>query len=251
MRRHMDSQGFVFLSVVTNFNRIKQLTDDIDLIRYVCIQAPSIDFQTGVDGVDRVRKLDGWQQWVLSMDERDERARNESPIQMQPPPVFDGPPRSSGSRDPISWRPSFTSLPSRADDSVFQSTDGVAAFAPDTSLAVSKGRMIETQITETPLSAAVPDFAPALPSLNSSSLSPLDPHIPVENSFSDEQVESLMIVIRKPIVPSNALRTSFPTAASRTFSNGSIDSRTISDEIISSTHQSSMTDISGDHSAET
>ena len=239
LRKHMDSQGFVFLSVVTNFNRIKQLTDDIELIRYVCIQAPSIDFQTGVDGIDRVRKLDGWQQWILSMEERDETARNENPVQMQPPQSFDGP-RSSGSRNPISWRASFAGPPTRMEDGTFQPVDELASFAPTTSQVISKGRTIEAEITQTPLSAAVPDFAPAIPILNNPGLSPLDPHIPIENSFSDEQVESLMIVIRKPVVPAAALRAPFPTAASRTFSNGSIDSRTISDEIASSAHQPSV-----------
>lgn len=254
----MDSQGFVFLSVLTNFNRIKQLTSDIDLVRYVCLQAPTIELQTGADGIDRVRALDGWSQWVLSMEDREEGAKNDGPVQMhQPnvpqPQILEGQ-HASGGRNALSWRASFAATPSRMDDSVFHSLDGAVdeatqPFMQGVSQMASNGDISDAQITQTPLSAAVPDFAPGLPLLSNHVLSPLEPHTSVENSFSDEQVESLMIVIRKPLSPATPL-TPPSLAAMRTFSNGSIDGRTISDELASHADPQSVSSTNGDHTSD-
>ena len=254
----MDSQGFVFLSVLTNFNRIKQLTSDIDLVRYVCLQAPSIELQTGADGFDRVRALDGWKQWVLSMGDREEDAKNEGPVQMhQPhvlqPQILEGH-HALGSRNGMSWRASFAAPSSRLDDSVFHTLDGAVddatpPFVQSLPHKVPNGEMTDAQITQTPLSAAVPDFAPGLPLLNNHVLSQLEPQTPIENSFSDEQVESLMIVIRKPVTPATPFTP--PSLASlRTFSNGSIDGRTISDELASYADRQSVSSTNGDHTSD-
>ncbi|KAF2276204.1 uncharacterized protein EI97DRAFT_52301 [Westerdykella ornata] len=87
LRKHMDSQGYVFLSVIADFNRVKQLTTDMELLKFVCYNAPSIDFRVGVDGRERVRRREGWQQWVLSMSERDPSAQNDG-SELQSPPVL-------------------------------------------------------------------------------------------------------------------------------------------------------------------
>ncbi|KAF3893772.1 La domain-containing protein, variant 1 [Trichophyton interdigitale] len=79
LRRHMDSQGYVLLSVIASFKRIKSLTEDMELLRFVCRQLRNVEYRPGEDGVDRLRKREEWAQWVLSMDERDPSARNEGP----------------------------------------------------------------------------------------------------------------------------------------------------------------------------
>ncbi len=80
LRSHMDSQGWVPLSVIAGFNRIKSLTEDMGLIRHVCQMSRNIEFRPGDDGNDRLRKLDNWEQWVLEMDQRQVHARIHSRI---------------------------------------------------------------------------------------------------------------------------------------------------------------------------
>jgi la-related protein 1 len=79
LRKHMDTQGFVFLSVIAGFKRVKQLTTDVELIKLVCFQSQNIDFRIGQDGKDRVRCKEGWNKWVLPLADRDASAQNEGP----------------------------------------------------------------------------------------------------------------------------------------------------------------------------
>ncbi|KIW67537.1 hypothetical protein PV04_06781 [Phialophora macrospora] len=83
LRKHMDGQGYVPLSVIANFKRIKTLTEDnltIDNLRYVCQQVKSVEFLPGTDGDDRLRRREGWRDFVLPMEERFETARNDGPL---------------------------------------------------------------------------------------------------------------------------------------------------------------------------
>lgn len=87
LRRHMDSQGFVSLEFIAGFNRIKSLSSDLELVKLVCQQSSTIEYRTSEHGQDRLRRREGWEQWVLNMDERDESARNEGPKELHQPPV--------------------------------------------------------------------------------------------------------------------------------------------------------------------
>ncbi len=60
LRKHMDSKGFVYLSFIAEFNRIKQLTTDMELIKLVCYQSRIIEFSVGLDGKERLRRREGW-----------------------------------------------------------------------------------------------------------------------------------------------------------------------------------------------
>ncbi|OAP54421.1 hypothetical protein AYL99_11522 [Fonsecaea erecta] len=83
LRKHMDGQGYVPLSVIANFKRIKTLTEDnmtIESLRYVCQQVKSVEFLPGADGEDRLRRREGWRDFVLPVEERFESARNEGPL---------------------------------------------------------------------------------------------------------------------------------------------------------------------------
>jgi len=74
----MDGQGFIPLSLFTSFPRLKALTQDPELIRYVCQQPGSImECHRGVDGQDRIRVKGNWQQWVLPVAQRVESARHD------------------------------------------------------------------------------------------------------------------------------------------------------------------------------
>lgn len=80
---------------------------------------------------------------------------------------------------------------------------------------------------ETPLSAAVPDFAPGLLSLNGAS----DP-LEAETTFNDDAVANLILVFNAPKgTEGSKPRSPFHGVPSRTFSNGSIDGRSIAEEL--------------------
>lgn len=250
LRKHMDSQGFVFLSVLAKFNRIRQLTQDMELIRHVCLNSPNIEFRQGTDGIDRLRKREGWQQWVLNMEERDSSAQNDGLTPSQQPrvphlPISDAPYGYDERQGPL---PKFNGAITRPEDTQYMPSDGMAApFVPSAPapLVMANGNISDASVTQTPLSAEVPDFAPGIPSLYTRSLS-LDASPNGASSFTDEQVESLMIVVRKPINPSTPLPPPFHSQSSRTFSNGSIDGRTIHDELFKLEERQSRPMTNGD-----
>jgi la-related protein 1 len=87
LRRRMDSQGFVSLEFIAGFNRIKHLSTDIELIKLVCQQSNVVQYRTGEDGQDRLRRRENWEQWVLKMADRDAVAQNEGPKELHQPPA--------------------------------------------------------------------------------------------------------------------------------------------------------------------
>ncbi|KAI4912867.1 hypothetical protein J4E90_006275 [Alternaria incomplexa] len=208
LRRHMDSQGFVALEFIAGFNRIKSLSPDIDMIRLVCQQSATIEYRTSENGQDRLRRKEGWQQWVLDMAERDPSAQNEGPKELNQPQVsrpagFDpsNPPQWSAMSPAFSpfgnegAYPQMNGFHPVAQDagSVPAETNGVAA--EEVNAAVSNGHPIESSTKA--VSGDIPD------------------------SFSDLQLDSLTVVMRKQ--PPSQM--SLPPSVSRTFSNGSIDSK--------------------------
>ncbi|KAI8883963.1 hypothetical protein K501DRAFT_218440 [Backusella circina FSU 941] len=59
LRQQMDSNGFVELSFISNFNRVKGLTTDVALIREALENSQKIE----VKG-DKLRKREGWEMWL-------------------------------------------------------------------------------------------------------------------------------------------------------------------------------------------
>lgn len=237
LRRQMDSQGFVLLSVLAGFNRIKMLTQEMELIRYVCINSQQIEFRQGRDGIDRIRKRDGWQQWVLSKD-RDPSAQNDGSVQTPQQHVL-----HSQSFD-IAQPPDKHAEPNKqssysshsVDEGVFRMSNGASPpFVPISSASANILNVTEGPLTQTPLSAVVPDFAPsasqptdlALPSTDHGPSS-VDQAVLATSAFTDDQIESLIIVVRKPANPSAS--SPYPPALSPTLSNGSINGRTDNEE---------------------
>lgn len=79
----MDSQGFVPLSFIASFKRMKDLTTDLELIKFVCLQAHELELRLAADGKDRIRRKDGWEKWVMPMEDRDPSARHEGPPEIE------------------------------------------------------------------------------------------------------------------------------------------------------------------------
>ena len=259
LRYHMDSQGYVLLSVIAEFKRIKALTEDIDLLRHVCSQSKSIEFRQGEDGVDRIRRRDGWDQWVRPMAERAPSARNEGP----PPPRHHSLDHSSSYEVPsvpgLSFpavshvtSPTWIELPGQEQEPVMDRIQGTAATFTDLvadaplletllssdipqipvddhfSLSNANGAEVNEHSTK-PLPQADVEHAPNTTLSNghvATQYSPVDD----ESVFPDDQIDELTVVSRKNEVLQPLMRPPFIALSNRTFSHGSIDDQSLSND---------------------
>ena len=222
LRKHMDSQGFVFLSVLANFNRIVSLTTDIEIIRYVCLSSQKIEFKPGQvwqDGFDRLRAREGWKNFTLPKDQRDPSAQNDGP---SPVSVHVSGESSHVHDDRQMTSPSLANT-NGALDFPYQSLN---AIAPQTTQAPPAPL---TNGNHPPLSAAVSEFSPSAHSHVTRRFASPDSHSHQDaKPFPEEEIPQLSILVRQPL---NSPLPPFHSASSRTFSNGSIDGRSISDEL--------------------
>ncbi|KAG8533281.1 uncharacterized protein KY384_002064 [Bacidia gigantensis] len=227
LRKHMDSQGFVFLDVLSQFNRIVTLTTDVELIRYVCLNSQRIEFKPGQiwqDGKDRLRARDGWVNFVLPAEQRYPSAQTDGPtpapnnVQKDPVNSLDG-----GLRLSPGASPSKDSA-----DLHFHSLNAMAPSAVEPAPQASVPTNHYEDSSQPPLSAAVSEFTPSVHSHGGRPFASPDLRSPETKTFTDDEVQHLQIVVRQPI---NSAYPPFQSASSRTFSNGSIDGRGISDEL--------------------
>ena len=228
LRSHMDSQGFVFLELLAKFNRIKQLTNDMELIRLACHHSQTVEY-VNVDGIDRVRARDGWQQWVRKMEERDPSAQNDGPslqsLSSYPRAYNYGP--QPEERSVTSPRSNMMGNP---DSAHYQPTNGIVpppVYNPN----VPAPHGLGSPVTKTPLSAAVSEFSPSARSTSSRNFTATDNHAQGTKMFTDAQVDNLHILVRKQLNQTTSIPPPFHSSSSRTFSNGSIDGRSINDEL--------------------
>ena len=235
LRKHMDSQGFVPLSVVMGFNRMKALTTDPRMIWHACRSLPDVEL-IHVDGIDLIRRrndnpVDGWPKWVLSMEQRHPEARNAGPSLpvAQSTQGFEFP-QTTDDRQHLSPRFDTLAMETSADVAQYQPVNGAGSVygsnAPLGPMDGMNGPMIRT-----PLSAAVSDFSPSARSTNQHNLPAPDSSTQSINVFTDVQVDNLNILVRKSTIPAAASFPPFHTSSSRTFSNGSIDGRSINEEL--------------------
>jgi la-related protein 1 len=84
LRENMDSQGFVPLNVITEFNRIRTLSQqNLQSVREACSDSEQIDFVL-VDGkTELLRRREGWEKYVLPEANRKEHARNSGPTSFE------------------------------------------------------------------------------------------------------------------------------------------------------------------------
>lgn len=244
LRKNMDSQGFVFLDVIANFNRMKQLTADRDILKAVCLRSDAIEIRVGEDGKERLRRLEGWQKLVLPLEQREPSAQNEGPKelrQLEPPqvqfiatsPTFRGP-QSVGFPGP--QRKSYG-------DS-HHMNGAMPSFSPFSPLP-------EAVYGEAPNGEELRGRAPKSP-FRENNVSPshqslvdlADETDPEPDVFPDDQASSLTVVV-KP----QPQRPAHHHAASRTFSNGSIDTRSIFSEIEKSGEGQVQPTVNGDSHA--
>ncbi|OJD09938.1 hypothetical protein AJ78_08847 [Emergomyces pasteurianus Ep9510] len=221
LRKHMDSQGFVLLSFIAGFKRIKSLTEDMDLLRLVCRQLRNVEYRLGEDGTDRLRKREKWEQWILAMESRDASAQNEGP-----PPLSLSSPAHDGISDGLN---NSTHLDTTHAPYGNGSLHEISGNAIPSHYSLSNGNTPASRVQPTVLSSAAPEFSPAYVPVvgqneNANVGKPIDNNNndDDESAFPDEQIENLVIVVRKPGISSPA-QSPFLIPSSRSFSSGSVD----------------------------
>ncbi|QDS74489.1 hypothetical protein FKW77_006919 [Venturia effusa] len=233
LRRNMDSQGFILLSVIANFKRLRGLTNDLELIKYVCQQSPNIEHRLGQDGLDRLRLREGWEKFIYTMDQREPSARNDGPgALLMPPPAT---PQLYLTRDqqmrhtslPL---PNSSAAPMSAPPIPYQSLNGFAAAYGG----FSAGGINDNHSQTSPISAtneAAPMVQPPSSQLTSPSVSQTGlANGTIEHeadSFPDGAVPNLRIVLRDQVSSAAAP----PTGPQRTFSNGSLDGNNAAEDL--------------------
>lgn len=241
----MDSKGFVFLSVVANFSRMKKLTTDLELIKYACAGSKSIEWLVDGDGKDRLRPVKDWQKWVMPMEDRDPSARNEGSAELMQPniPVPQG-------FDPYSLHMRHSlggPIPKSA----------AATAAPWQQM--NGGRLSHSQSPMSPSEAAyAQQFPPPAQQMMPNGYEAQDQYVraptmvnghpqamdPEADAFTDAQAAGLMVVVGK----SNSEQAPAPPAAMRTFSNGSIDGKELAESAAAAQRHDSGPIVNGDDS---
>ncbi|PQK09408.1 hypothetical protein BB8028_0001g14780 [Beauveria bassiana] len=148
LRQRMDSQGFVPLHFIAAFKRVRELSADIGMLRVVCEMSLDVDLVVGEDEIERVRRRDGWESFVLPLKDRDDLARNHGPVKL-----------SFKNRAPYTMPPQFNGI------QVPYGVPSSPAFIPQEQLQqfdhhAMNGVNGHSQ-KGSQLSAAVPDFAPS------------------------------------------------------------------------------------------
>ena len=226
LRKNMDSQGFVFLDVVAGFNRLKQLTQDKELLKAVCLNSEAIEIRVGEDGKERLRRREGWDQFLLPLEQREAGAQTEGPKEVHRPErpqlqMF-GPSPARGPQSAV-----LPGMPPRFDrrsyDAGFQMYNGMPPYSafpavPEAAYAeMMGGEDVRGRATKSPhRDNEMSPFQQA----QAEGEKDLEP-----DAFPEDQVHALTVVVKpRPQAP-------FHSAATRTFSNGSIDSRSIFGEM--------------------
>lgn len=206
LRKNMDSQGLVPLSLIAKFNRMVQLGADMDILRLAVERSENIEMLVGVDdGIERIRRREGWQEFVLPMDQRNPEAQNDGPRgtfrpttmvqqQYEAQQMFANA-AAYGMASPTFMNPNGPEMPYQ------QYTNGngnTPAFQPGMGGGTAMNG--HTGPSETPLSAAVPEFSP-----NPNGVESI---LRAATTFTDEQVDNLSVVVesskskgKKPAAP--------------------------------------------------
>lgn len=218
LRKNMDSQGFVYLEVIASFNRVKTLTQDWELLRQVCLQSEVVQIRIGEDGKERVRKNRDYQQFILPSEERFPAARHEGPKQLDIPeqrmPNIYG---QMNLNPHGGLQPMAMPHPNGRRDTAFAMMNGAArgAFFPQT----QDGPYGEEMRGRSQKSPAFDSNAHnAFMSNGTASTEP--------DVFPDHKLEQLTVCVRL-----SSRRVPYHNSAARTFSNGSIDQKSIPGEI--------------------
>jgi len=184
----MDNDGFVALSFIAKFNRVRSLTQDISILRDACMQSQDLFLVPGPDDW-YLRKAEGWERWTLAEEEREPSARGSRVWgDLRALGLQNGVPgEMSGSAPPFNPDP-------RRNRSLGTIAVGAPPFIPSGGVyPQSAGGMASYG---TPLSAEVPEFSPSFTNVNGLSNVSVSQH--VDQEFPDSDVGQLIIVVMRP-----------------------------------------------------
>ena len=186
LRQHMDGQGFVHLSTIAAFKRIKAVTEDVEMVRLACSFSEHIEFGVGDDGIERLRTRDKWQHFVLPAAERAEAYRNDGPANWNPyakPDAQFAAPFPS-QIVPQAYPPTSGAFSAFPEEQMYPPpyANGAAAYDPAVNGVAVNGHH---HGHETRLSAGVPEYAPPQSPVTLESMT----------NFPDSQVENLMMIL--------------------------------------------------------
>ncbi|KAJ4295743.1 hypothetical protein N0V88_004445 [Collariella sp. IMI 366227] len=184
LRKHMDGQGFVPLSVIAGFKRVKTVTEDLELLRLACSLSDQIEFGVGEDAIERLRTREKWTLFVLPEADRHDGYRNNGPTTWTPyvkaEPQFAAPFPAPMVPQPYPHA-ATGAFPAFTEDQMFQQ-----GFVNGASYnAAVNGTEVNGNGHETQLSAGVPEYAPPQSPVTLESMT----------NFSDAQVENLMVIL--------------------------------------------------------
>ncbi|KAK3383870.1 hypothetical protein B0T24DRAFT_66302 [Lasiosphaeria ovina] len=189
LRKRMDGQGFVPLSVIAGFKRMQSLAKDswaaLDLIRAASSYSEVLEYVIGDDNIERLRLREKWNAFVLPEHERVQEAQNNGPANFAPVNRQQATPLSTTYPGPLMPQaypatPSSVLYSGYPDEQMFQAPDYMngAQFEPAMNGGDVNGHRY---VSETQLSAGVAEWSP--PTLESLS------------NFTDAQVEKLMMIL--------------------------------------------------------
>lgn len=244
LRKHMDSQGYIFLRVIAEFNRLKQLTTDYDLLKSVCLQSTIIEIRVGDDGKDRLRRVDDWERWILPMADRDPSAQTDGPASVRRPSAasqmrFEQPPFYPRSPASAGLQGTF----GKADRSFHMMNGGPPPFYPS-GVEPGYGDFAGHEETRGRQAKPVQHQESSISPLANGFTMPSDDGNSEPDTFPSSQIDGLTVVVRKHDIAHQ--RVPFHNANSRTFSNGSIDSRSIMEEVSKASAQETKVQVNGE-----
>lgn len=210
----MDSQGFVLLRVIADFRRVKNVLQDGSLsyeqLRHIAQQCRNTEYLIGEDNEDRLRSRDHWRDFVLPMEQRVPQAQNDGP---QVKPQY--PRHSTGMIPEFQMGNSLRSAPPNVNG--FHD-----AFSQPQNMQFQSGMMPEPQSTEqwaesvenarydeerrmsttSPLSKVQSpnqDLRSVLGSMTNGHRDSISSNATAkENTFPDEEVNRLKVVVKDP-----------------------------------------------------
>ncbi|CAK7263308.1 hypothetical protein SEPCBS57363_000508 [Sporothrix epigloea] len=202
LRRKMNDQGFVPLSVIAKFKRMAELAPSIDFIRAACEQSENLDYVVDQEQNEWVRSRYLWSNFLLPHEDRDEDARRPGPDPrtvifrsgQRPYQAYMHPMMSGGypamQQQAMYAQPAY---PVNGNEVMYQQHDNSMHAGYTSPISGSgatgvepNGRVYRTG--ESQLSAAVPDFSPAG---HSGAPTTLEDY----QTYPDEQVDKLVVLV--------------------------------------------------------
>ncbi|KAL1897074.1 hypothetical protein Sste5346_004279 [Sporothrix stenoceras] len=199
LRKKMNDQGFVPLSVIAKFKRMSELAPSIDFIRAACEQSEQLDYVVDQEQNEWIRSRYLWNNFVMPHEDRDEEARKPGPdlrtvlfrSANRPHQTHYGHPIMNGAYPTMLQQPMFSppAYPVNGNEMMYQSHDnGVHDYASPVSASGAEPNGRPNRSGESQLSATVPDFSP---SGTTGAPTTLEDY----QTYPDEQVEKLVVLV--------------------------------------------------------